>query len=159
MEFKNLVRAFSDYCETEELKITDNVCTAFEIDDIRIVFLHETVRDLVFIIGEIGHCEENQKQSVCELLLKANYQKLGSDIGTMSLNPETDCFEMIVSLPLKDLNADSFITCFENTLQSIKTWRQIISTYSSNTKNSGNKQTGENKIDINDGESLTGMMV
>ena len=125
MEYNELVNNFAARFGVSDLEIKDGVC-AFEIDGMRVAFIHDVGADTVTIYGEIGFPPPDANGKFGEMMLRANHLLSATDGSVLCQNPESGAYAIFRSFPLAQIDDEQFAASVEKLVNQTENWKQIV---------------------------------
>jgi len=135
MEYHELLQALAERIGGgAELTPDASGAVMLNIDDMEVTILGlDEVRAVAFAAPIAEPPPEDRLERLYQAALQANYNFQGTSGATLSINPETNELSLCRLMPVAVLDGDSFVQELERFVNTLETWRKLISDYRAST--------------------------
>ena len=124
MEYSELAGGFASKFGVEGASAEGGACM-FEIDGMKVSFLHDEEADAVTVYGEIGLPPPDADARLGEVMLRANNLLEGTGGAVLCQNPETRAYAIFKTFPLAGMDVETFSADVEKLVNQVEDWKQI----------------------------------
>jgi hypothetical protein len=142
--FTDILYGFARKINLSGLKVDDTGYCCLDVDKGTLVHLkHESKRDTLIVIAELGEIPEKNAGVVMRYLLRMNNNAEETKGMTLSYNSESGNAAIGYQYPLRFLNLEKFEEFFKMFLDEVDRWKQRIALYMQGTLPDGESDDGE----------------
>ena len=128
MDSVEIIKAFGKKLGMELELDNANSCS-FQADDIIVSITALPEIDQIAISGDLGTPPAEKLEHLYKIMLEANYAYSSTFGATLSLNAETEHFELFKVLQCRNLDEEAFYKEMETFISVCETWHKVVRNY------------------------------
>ena len=126
MEFKELMKQFTEKCEVKGVTVEDNA-VALEIDGVVFAFLHDPGSEVLTVVADLGQQSMDANGPFGAMMLQANFLFEATRGATLFQNPENKSFGLQQQYRLAHLDVDLLSAEVEKIANVADEWKEVLS--------------------------------